>query len=75
VRDPTVRRAALVAVGRAASGIEIPTGPPAVLGFCSSGLPGPKGNRETFIWLAEHGRLGAAQGAEEIERMALGEEP
>jgi 23S rRNA (cytidine1920-2'-O)/16S rRNA (cytidine1409-2'-O)-methyltransferase len=28
----------------------------AVLGFASSGLPGPKGNRETFVWLAEGGR-------------------
>ncbi len=75
VRDPAVRRAALVAVGLAARGIEIPTGAPAVLGFCSSGLPGPKGNRETFIWLAEHGRAGTAQDAEEIELMALREEP
>ena len=23
-----------------------------------SGLPGPKGNRETFVWLAEAGRAG-----------------
>jgi 23S rRNA (cytidine1920-2'-O)/16S rRNA (cytidine1409-2'-O)-methyltransferase len=30
-----------------------------VLGFASSGLPGPKGNRETFVWLAEPGRPGA----------------
>jgi 23S rRNA (cytidine1920-2'-O)/16S rRNA (cytidine1409-2'-O)-methyltransferase len=48
--------------------------PPAVLGFRSSGLPGPKGNRETFIWLAEPGRAGGAQSVEEIERMACGEE-
>ncbi len=74
VRDPAVRRAALVAVGLAARGIAVPSGPPAVLGFCSSGLPGPKGNRETFVWLAEHGRAGAAQSAQEVERMALGEE-
>ena len=32
-----------------------------VLGYHSSGLPGPKGNRETFIWLAEPGARGAAQ--------------
>jgi 23S rRNA (cytidine1920-2'-O)/16S rRNA (cytidine1409-2'-O)-methyltransferase len=31
----------------------------AVLGFTPSGLPGPKGNRETFAWLAEGGRDGA----------------
>ena len=30
-----------------------------MLGFASSGLPGPKGNRETFVWLAEGGRAGA----------------
>ncbi|MGH2854452.1 MAG: TlyA family RNA methyltransferase [Solirubrobacteraceae bacterium] len=96
VRDPAVRRAALVAVGLAATRIEgapadrtgrierspatpgasgTPGPPAAVLGFCSSGLPGPKGNRETFIWLAEPGRAGAAQSAAEIERMALREEP
>ena len=28
-------------------------------GFASSGLPGPKGNRETFVWLAEGERRGA----------------
>ena len=75
VRDPAIRRAALVAVGLAANGIEGAGGPPAILGFYSSGLPGPKGNRETFIWLAEPGRAGGAQSAEEIERMALREEP
>ena len=26
-----------------------------VLGFAPSGLPGPKGNLETFVWLAEGG--------------------
>jgi 23S rRNA (cytidine1920-2'-O)/16S rRNA (cytidine1409-2'-O)-methyltransferase len=29
-----------------------------VLGFASSGLPGPAGNQETFVWLAEGGRAG-----------------
>jgi 23S rRNA (cytidine1920-2'-O)/16S rRNA (cytidine1409-2'-O)-methyltransferase len=54
VRDPALRRAALVAVAEAArrEGAE-------VLGFASSGLPGPAGNRETFAWLAEGGRAGA----------------
>jgi 23S rRNA (cytidine1920-2'-O)/16S rRNA (cytidine1409-2'-O)-methyltransferase len=75
VRDPAVRRAALLAVALAAIAIDAPGGHPAVLGFFSSGLPGPKGNRETFIHLAEHSRVGAARGAEEIERMALREEP
>jgi 23S rRNA (cytidine1920-2'-O)/16S rRNA (cytidine1409-2'-O)-methyltransferase len=78
VRDPAARRAALVAVGRAAAGIQLPSGSPAVLGFISSGLPGPKGNRETFIRLAPSERLDgidSVQSAEEIERMALAEEP
>jgi 23S rRNA (cytidine1920-2'-O)/16S rRNA (cytidine1409-2'-O)-methyltransferase len=83
VRDPVVRRTALVSVGLAVMEIESAhaqnglssSGSPAVIGFCSSGLPGPKGNRETFVWLAEHGRAGGARGAEEIERMALREEP
>ncbi len=78
VRDPAARRDALVAVGLAVGGLDRvggdPTPPPAVLGFRSSGLPGPKGNRETFIWLAEPGRAGGAQSPEEIERMACGEE-
>jgi 23S rRNA (cytidine1920-2'-O)/16S rRNA (cytidine1409-2'-O)-methyltransferase len=30
-----------------------------VVGLAPSGLPGPKGNRETFLWLAEAGRPGA----------------
>src|SRR3954471_23301875 len=54
VRDPEDRRAALVAVAEASVGLGA-----AVLGFASSGLPGPKGNRETFVWLAEAGRPGA----------------
>ena len=28
------------------------------MGYASSGLPGPKGNLETFVWLAESGREG-----------------
>src|SRR5690349_4659025 len=51
VADPALRREALVSVARAAQGAGA-----AVLGFASSGLPGPKGNRETFAWLAEAGR-------------------
>jgi 23S rRNA (cytidine1920-2'-O)/16S rRNA (cytidine1409-2'-O)-methyltransferase len=51
VRDLADRRAAIVAVAQQA--------PAAVMGFAPSGLPGPKGNRETFVWLAEPGRAGA----------------
>jgi 23S rRNA (cytidine1920-2'-O)/16S rRNA (cytidine1409-2'-O)-methyltransferase len=54
VREPRDRRAALVAVAAAAEALGA-----SVLGFASSGLPGPKGNQETFVWLAERGRAGA----------------
>ena len=53
VREPALRRDALLTVAGAA--IELGA---AVVGFQSSGLPGPKGNRETFAWLAEPGRGG-----------------
>jgi 23S rRNA (cytidine1920-2'-O)/16S rRNA (cytidine1409-2'-O)-methyltransferase len=53
VRDAADRRAAIQAVAEGAPG--------SVLGFAPSGLPGPKGNRETFVWLAEPGRAGAIQ--------------
>jgi 23S rRNA (cytidine1920-2'-O)/16S rRNA (cytidine1409-2'-O)-methyltransferase len=53
VRDPAQRRAALVSVAQAARDRGA-----AVLGFASSGLPGPKGNLESFVWLAEPGREG-----------------
>ena len=51
VRDPEARRWAIAAVAREAGG--------SVMGFAPSGLPGPAGNRETFVWLAEVGRPGA----------------
>ena len=54
VRDATARRSAIVAVGRAGCGLGASVG-----GFASSGLPGPKGNLETFVWLSEAGRAGA----------------
>ena len=65
VRDPERRRAALVNVGEAARELGA-----AVLGYASSGLPGPKGNLETFIWLAEAGRAGEVEleaGARRVE--------
>ncbi|MDQ6915176.1 MAG: TlyA family RNA methyltransferase [Actinomycetota bacterium] len=65
VRAPDDRRAALVAVAEA--GRELGA---AVLGFASSELPGPKGNRETFAWLAEGARGGVAdleEAAREVE--------
>jgi 23S rRNA (cytidine1920-2'-O)/16S rRNA (cytidine1409-2'-O)-methyltransferase len=51
VRDPELRRAALAAVAGSLDAT--------VCGFAPSGLPGPAGNRETFVWLAEAGRAGA----------------
>ena len=51
VRDPEARRRALLEVAREASELGA-----AVVGFASSGLPGPKGNIETFVWLADAAR-------------------
>jgi 23S rRNA (cytidine1920-2'-O)/16S rRNA (cytidine1409-2'-O)-methyltransferase len=71
VRDPGLRRAALVGVGQAALALGA-----AVLGYQSSGLPGPKGNVETFIWLADPAPRAGAAGAgggndsADLERMA-----
>jgi 23S rRNA (cytidine1920-2'-O)/16S rRNA (cytidine1409-2'-O)-methyltransferase len=63
VREPADRRWALVAVARAAKEQGA-----SVLGFASSGLPGPKGNRETFAWLAEAGREDAVEDVEAAAR-------
>jgi 23S rRNA (cytidine1920-2'-O)/16S rRNA (cytidine1409-2'-O)-methyltransferase len=62
VHDVEHRRGALVAVAGAARAAGA-----AVMGFAPSGLPGPKGNLETFVWLAEAGRDGAV---EELEAAA-----
>ncbi len=66
VRDAATRRVALVEVGEAARELGA-----AVLGYASSGLPGPKGNLETFIWLAESVR----GGLEDLDAAALEVEP
>jgi 23S rRNA (cytidine1920-2'-O)/16S rRNA (cytidine1409-2'-O)-methyltransferase len=66
VRSADDRRAALVAVGehaRAELGLS-------VLGYAPSGLPGPAGNRESFVWLAEPGRAGATEDLEAAARRA-----
>ncbi|HTB49938.1 MAG TPA: TlyA family RNA methyltransferase [Solirubrobacteraceae bacterium] len=70
VRSPEDRRSALVDVGIAALALG-----EAVLGYRSSGLPGPKGNLETFVWLAESARPGGAKDISDIERMAREVEP
>ena len=66
VRDAAVRRRVLVEVGQAAQRLGA-----SVLGYASSGLPGPKGNLETFVWLAEHAR----PGLRDLERAAREIEP
>jgi 23S rRNA (cytidine1920-2'-O)/16S rRNA (cytidine1409-2'-O)-methyltransferase len=50
VRDSGDRREAILAVAQAAGELNLP-----VRGVASSGLPGPKGNRETFIWCGGDG--------------------
>ncbi|HEY5195538.1 MAG TPA: TlyA family RNA methyltransferase [Solirubrobacteraceae bacterium] len=69
VGRPADRREALIAVGDAAGRLGV-----TVLGFHSSGLPGPKGNRETFIALAEPARAGRLD-RPSIEALALEVEP
>ncbi|HEU4393251.1 MAG TPA: TlyA family RNA methyltransferase [Solirubrobacterales bacterium] len=50
VRDDADRREAILAVAEAARELGL-----TVRGFASSGLPGPKGNRETFVWCGGEG--------------------
>jgi 23S rRNA (cytidine1920-2'-O)/16S rRNA (cytidine1409-2'-O)-methyltransferase len=45
VRDAGARREAITSVAETARSLGL-----SVRGFASSGLPGPKGNRETFVW-------------------------
>jgi 23S rRNA (cytidine1920-2'-O)/16S rRNA (cytidine1409-2'-O)-methyltransferase len=66
VRSAEDRRAALVAVAAAARSEK----GAAVMGFAASGLPGPAGNRESFVWLAEPGRSGEVDDLEEAARRA-----
>jgi 23S rRNA (cytidine1920-2'-O)/16S rRNA (cytidine1409-2'-O)-methyltransferase len=57
VRDPADRREAILIVAAAAQGLGLP-----IRGFASSGLPGPKGNRETFVRCG-----GEGPGVEDLE--------
>jgi 23S rRNA (cytidine1920-2'-O)/16S rRNA (cytidine1409-2'-O)-methyltransferase len=82
VRDADDRRGALVAVGEAALALGA-----AVDSYHSSGLPGPKGNRESFVWLSDpahaseravSGRTlaaGGEAGGAALERLAREVEP
>lgn len=65
VRDARDRREAILAVARAAEALDLP-----VRGFASSGLPGPKGNRETFVWCG-----GAGEGLSDLEAAVFDVEP
>jgi 23S rRNA (cytidine1920-2'-O)/16S rRNA (cytidine1409-2'-O)-methyltransferase len=55
VHDAADRREAVLAVAEAARRLGL-----GVRGFASSGLPGPKGNRETFVW------CGAGEGLDDL---------
>ena len=78
VRDPDTRRSALLSVGRAA--LSLGAG---VVAYASSGLPGPKGNRETFVWLTDpidasgdrNREVLTAAGAQHLESLAREVEP
>lgn len=50
VHDLSDRREAILGVALCARGLGLP-----IRGFASSGLPGPKGNRETFVWCGGSG--------------------
>ena len=65
VRSPADRREAIVAVAEAARELGLP-----IRGIASSGLPGPKGNRETFVWCG-----GNAEDAVDLTAAALQVEP
>jgi 23S rRNA (cytidine1920-2'-O)/16S rRNA (cytidine1409-2'-O)-methyltransferase len=70
VRDGALRREALLEVGRFALALGAE-----VRGYHSSGLPGPKGNRETFIWLTDPAAGRGPTGADTLEAMAREVEP
>ncbi len=67
VRNAEDRVEALVVAGEAGRGAGLN-----VQGYCSSGLPGPAGNRESFMWCTEAARAGVedlitAAGGTELE--------
>ena len=66
VRDGELRRGAMLAVAAAAAELGA-----AVRGFFGSGLPGPKGNIETFVALAE-GTRGSVADLDALAREADG---
>jgi 23S rRNA (cytidine1920-2'-O)/16S rRNA (cytidine1409-2'-O)-methyltransferase len=65
VRDAQTRVETLVTVADSARAQGY-----SVMGFAASGLPGPSGNRETFVWIAEAGRSDALEDLEAAAREA-----
>jgi 23S rRNA (cytidine1920-2'-O)/16S rRNA (cytidine1409-2'-O)-methyltransferase len=65
VRDAGDRREAVLSVASAAAELDLP-----IRGFASSGLPGPKGNRETFVWCG-----GAGEEVGDLEAAIAAVEP
>ena len=65
VRSADDRREALLSVAEAARGLGL-----AVMGFASSGLAGPKGNRESFVWCGVEG-----PGVQDLDAAARAVEP
>ena len=70
VRDPVVHRRVLHEVADAALGWDA-----RAAGVVDSGLPGPKGNRESFIWLAEPARGAGTRDPAQLESLAAEVEP
>jgi 23S rRNA (cytidine1920-2'-O)/16S rRNA (cytidine1409-2'-O)-methyltransferase len=66
VRRAEDRLEALIRVGEAARALDL-----SVQGYCASGLPGPAGNLESFIWCAG----GVRQGIEDLATAARAAEP
>jgi len=64
VRDDGDRHEAILAVAAAAADLGLPA-----RGFASSGLPGPKGNRETFVWCG-----GSGPALDDLERALVAAE-
>jgi 23S rRNA (cytidine1920-2'-O)/16S rRNA (cytidine1409-2'-O)-methyltransferase len=70
VRGAADRREALIAVGEVALKLGA-----AVRGLHSSGLPGPKGNRESFLWLTDPASGRGSMDPAKLAQMAREVEP
>jgi 23S rRNA (cytidine1920-2'-O)/16S rRNA (cytidine1409-2'-O)-methyltransferase len=70
VRAAADRREALIGAGEEALGLGA-----AVVAYHSSGLPGPKGNRETFLWLTDADSGVGTREPAQLERLAREVEP